>query len=80
MAKRPRDPDLDRLLDDNAEPYIIEMDKPGPDWSPVRYAPMHYQAISRSFWKQTLTSKSIEAFVTETVMDPSFIACELAVC
>jgi integrase len=77
MARKPRHVDRDRLLDDNAEPHVMEMDKPGLNWTPVRFAPLRYQVVSKPFRKQTLTPEAIEAFVTETVKDSSFIACEL---
>lgn len=51
----------------------MEMDKPGLNWTPVRFAPLRYQAISGPFRKHTLTGEAIEAFVLETVKDPSII-------
>jgi hypothetical protein len=77
MARKPRHTDRDRLPYDNAEPYIIEMDKPGLNWVPLRFAPQRYQSISEPFGKRTLTGDAIEAFVLKTVKDPSIVECTL---
>ncbi|MCF8477657.1 MAG: hypothetical protein K9G60_11560 [Pseudolabrys sp.] len=77
MAKKPRHPAHDRLVGDTSDPHIIEMDKPGLNWLPLRLAPQRFQSISGPFRKQTLTADAIEEFVRTAVTGPSIIKCAL---
>lgn len=78
MARKPRHAEHERLVGRNSEPLVIEMDRPGTSWTPIRFAPLRFQAVATPMGKRTLTGEAIEAFVGEAVKDPSIIKCKLA--
>lgn len=75
VAKTSRNAERDRFVGRNTEPRIIAMDKPGPTWTAIRFAPLSYQAAPAVFRKQTLSFEQIDAFVKDEVRDPLFDEC-----
>ncbi|HZL41310.1 MAG TPA: hypothetical protein VFC45_13655 [Pseudolabrys sp.] len=73
MAKKRRIPNASSF-GERSEPHIIEMDRPGRDWIPIRGAPAQFQAIQRPFRKRTASSDTIREFAEEALQEPRFIA------